>query len=383
MRKRTFYEFFAGGGMARLGLGKSWECLLANDIDPKKVANYTANFGGAEVVCDDIYNLKTADLPGNADLAWASFPCQDLSLAGNRRGLAGERSGAFWGFWGVINKLKAERRAPSLLVLENVIGALTSHGGKDFREIAQALASLGYDFGAVIIDAVHFLPQSRPRLFIVCVERGRDFDPCLIAEGPLPIWHNGAVVAAAAALPPHLRAAWRWWRLPPPPSLSLHLHDVLEPDHSIDNWHTEHETTRLLRMMSSANADKVKEARRGGKRIAGTLYKRTRLDGSRERVQRAETRFDGIAGCLRTPGGGSSRQIVMIVEGNETRSRLLTVREAANLMGVPETYRIPSNYNEGYHIFGDGLAVPAVEFLRSNLLDDLCAGAERPSRSAA
>jgi DNA (cytosine-5)-methyltransferase 1 len=78
----TFYEFFAGGGMARAGLGEDWECLFANDIDEKKCASYAANWGSAHLIIDDVAALTTVDLPGHADLAWGSFPCQDLSLAG-------------------------------------------------------------------------------------------------------------------------------------------------------------------------------------------------------------------------------------------------------------------------------------------------------------
>jgi DNA (cytosine-5)-methyltransferase 1 len=371
MGNRTFYEFFAGGGMARVGLGSGWTCLMANDIDPKKIACYAANFGGGGVVSGDIYDLSATDIPGRADLAWASFPCQDLSLAGNRAGLAGERSGAFWGFWKVINALNTEARAPRLIVLENVIGTLTSHDGADFRELAQAIVSLGYDFGAVVIDAIHFLPQSRPRLFIVCVRRGEPVDPAVLAEGPLAPWHTLAVRRAAHGLPRHLRSAWRWWRLPDPPARAVQLADLLEPDHAVASWHEPGETARLLAMMSPANLDKVAAARRSGVRVAGTVYKRTRASDGEGRVQRAEVRFDGVAGCLRTPGGGSSRQTVIVVEGKRTRSRLLTVREAARLMGVPDPYKIPANYNDGYHIFGDGLAVPAVAFLRAHVLDGI------------
>jgi DNA (cytosine-5)-methyltransferase 1 len=77
-----FYEFFAGGGMVRAGLGEGWQCLLANDLDPAKAAAYRANWGDAGLRVGDIAALTAADLPGVADLMWGSFPCQDLSLAG-------------------------------------------------------------------------------------------------------------------------------------------------------------------------------------------------------------------------------------------------------------------------------------------------------------
>ncbi|MGO9210316.1 MAG: DNA cytosine methyltransferase [Terriglobales bacterium] len=121
---RSYYEFFAGGGMARAGLGQEWTCLFANDIDAKKGASYATNWGGEHFKIGDVSALTTADLPGRAALAWASFPCQDLSLAGNGAGLKGERSGTSWPFWRLVEKLGSEGRPPSLVVLENVCGAL-------------------------------------------------------------------------------------------------------------------------------------------------------------------------------------------------------------------------------------------------------------------
>ena len=86
-------------------------------------------------------------------------------------GLRGDRSGTFWPFWKLIKALGDEDRAPRLVVLENVCGALSSHDGKDFAAISSALSNNGYRFGAVVINAVHFLPQSRPRLFIIGVRK--------------------------------------------------------------------------------------------------------------------------------------------------------------------------------------------------------------------
>jgi DNA (cytosine-5)-methyltransferase 1 len=371
MENRTFYEFFAGGGMARLGLGADWKCLMANDIDPKKAATYRANFGGNELNEGDVYALKSADMPGNPDLAWASFPCQDLSLAGNRAGLAGEKSGAFWGFWQAINQLKSEHRQPSLLVLENVVGALSSNGGNDFKELTRAIASLGYAFGALVIDAVHFLPQSRPRLFIVCVRREIQIHSGLVSSKAELPWHTKAVQSAVDKLPNDLKNLWKWWKLPLPNLQSRHLACLMEADENIINWHTPKETARLIGMMSDTNLAKLKLAKKTKKRTVGTIYKRTRIDPEHGRIQRAEIRFDGIAGCLRTPGGGSSRQTIVIAEGPTLKTRLITVREAANLMGVPLSYKVPANYNDGYHVFGDGLAVPVVAYLREHLLNPL------------
>ena len=70
----TFYEFFAGGGMARAGLGPNWTCAFANDIDREKAASYAANFGRERLVVPDVARLTTADLLGRADLAWGVVP---------------------------------------------------------------------------------------------------------------------------------------------------------------------------------------------------------------------------------------------------------------------------------------------------------------------
>ena len=160
----TLFEFFAGGGMARLGLGSAWRCTFANEWCEKKAASYRANFHGApELAVCDVASLSARDLPGTPTLVWASFPCQDLSLAGARAGLRGNRSGTFHPFWRLIECLTQEGRGPTVIALENVTGTLTSHGGRDFRFIIERLASAGYLVGALVIDAVHFVPQSRPR----------------------------------------------------------------------------------------------------------------------------------------------------------------------------------------------------------------------------
>src|SRR5580704_8978659 len=163
----TFYEFFAGGGMARLGLGEGWQCLFANDFDAMKSAAYRANFGGDDLHQGDVWQVGPARLPGQADLAWASSPCQDLSLAGGRAGLTGGRSSAFFGFWWLMEALAGQDRAPRTIVIENVVGLFNSHGGRDFEAVCAALAGAGYRYGALEIDASAYLPQSRTRCLIV------------------------------------------------------------------------------------------------------------------------------------------------------------------------------------------------------------------------
>lgn len=365
-----FYEFFAGGGMARCGLGPSWPCLFANDFAPNKTAAYRAFFGPSpELRGDSIADLETTDLPGHADLAWASFPCQDLSLAGNGEGLKGQRSGTFWAFWRLMQGLRAEGRAPRMIVLENVRGAITSHQGRDFASICEALAQEGYRYAPLVVDAQHFLPQSRPRLFVVAF--GPDAVPVsgLVGNGPTAPWHPNSFAHAYDRLTPQARAAWLWITPPVPKGRTGKLSDLIEDQPSGVRWHTPFETKRILDLMSPLHLEKVKKAKKDGGKRVGTIYKRTRPQEDGTKAQRAEVRFDEVAGCLRTPAGGSSRQIIMVVEDNKVRTRLLSPREAARLMGLPEAYPMPTRYNDAYHLIGDGVAVPVVSWLARTVIE--------------
>ena len=373
----TFCEFFAGGGMARAGLGPGWACRFANDFDPMKTQAYRANWDAEHLVEGDVAKLSVDQLPDNADLVWASFPCQDLSLAGAYKGLGDElagnltRSGTFWPFWSLIQKLKAGGRGPRVIVLENVAGTITSRRGRDFESICRALTGEGYRLGAMIIDAKHFVPQSRPRLFFVAVASGSEVPADLFRRSPNPLWYSKALRKAVERLPAQVRAHWVWWTMPEPRARNTVLAELIDESPVGCAWHTEAETAKLLSMMSPLHLRKIEEARLTGQRLIGGVYKRTRLDEYGNKRQRAEIRFDGVAGCLRTPGGGSSRQTIVVVEGHSIRSRLLSPREAARLMGLPDDYILPSRYNDAYHVAGDGVCVPVVRHLADSLLEPL------------
>lgn len=359
--------------MARVGLGAAWRCLFANDFDPRKAEAYADNWGAADLRCADVGALAAAELPGRAELAWASFPCQDLSLAGAGAGLSGARSGAFWGFHALMRDLRRQGRAPRLIALENVLGALTSKGGADFTALCDALDALGYRFGAMTIDAAHFTPQSRPRLFVVALDGAASPPSALTGEGPQEAFAAPALRRAAAALPPRLAERWVWWRLPTPPRANHALADCLDDDPADAPWHEPEETRAFLAALSKASLRDLAAARaRGGRQVAA-MFRRTRPDGAGGTRVRAEARFDGLAGCLRTPAGGSSRQFLLAVEGERTRSRLIGAREAARLMGLPETFRLPARRNDAYRLLGDGVAAPVVRFLSEHLLLPLLA----------
>lgn len=367
----AYCDFFAGGGMAGIGLGPGWRCAFANEIDPRKAASYRANHeGGPELLVKDVAQVRPDDIPGRADLVWASFPCQDLSLAGKGAGLAGRRSGMFAPFWALVEGLCGEGRAPRLVALENVQGAITSNGGRDFATLAAAFAGLGYRFGALVVDAALFLPHSRPRLFVIGVHPDLDVPETCVSGGPAALWHPKSVAAAQARLPEPARDLWQWWNPPPPEApvapLSALITDVAEGI----VWHSEAQTRRLLDLMSEVNLAKVAAARAAGARAVGAVYRRTRSSGpDGAKQQRAEVRFDGVAGCLRTPAGGSSRQTLLIVEDGRVRSRLLAPREAAALMGLPDDFVLPESRHDAWKLAGDGVAAPVVRFLADTIFE--------------
>ena len=248
---------------------------------------------------------------------------------------------------------------PPLIVIENVVGMLY---GKDFPILCESLAALGMQFGPLVIDARQFLPQSRPRVFVVAVDSRVDCSLLVNEEVDEAPWFTKAAKSAHTKIPATLRDSWRWWKLPEPSSTIPPVEDMIEGNPTSIEWHEPKETKRLLGMMTDVNSEKTERAIERGRSV-GFIYKRIR-----QGVQRAEIRFDGVAGCLRTPQGGSSRQIVLVIDDGSIRSRLLSPREAARLMGVPDSFWLPSKYNDAYRAIGDGVAVPVVRWLSDQLL---------------
>lgn len=370
-----FLEFFAGGGMARAGLARNWASVWANDFSDKKALVYRCNWGADTMQIGDVAKVSPSDLP-DADMAWGSFPCQDLSLAGGQSGIgsrhdtdhARTRSGTFWPFWRLVSE-----KHPPLVVLENVVGALTSNNGSDLRAIAEAMLADGYRFGAMVMDAQRWVPQSRPRLFIVGISAEISLPKGYYSRVPDARWHTDAVINAYRNLPDQIQDAWVWWLMPSPTRRVPAVETLIEKKgDQWSEWDDANKTKYLISLMNVAHRERLAQAQSMGRRIIGFGYRRTRAG-----AQRLEVRFDGIAGCLRTAGGGSSKQIVIEANGPLVRTRLLSPREAARLQGLPDSYWLPDSYNEAYDVVGDGLCVPAVAHLGDTLLTPLAEHIQR------
>ena len=176
-------------------------------------------------------------------------------------------------------------------------------------------------------------------------------------------------------LPDDLKASWIWWGAPSPPARNTDLAVVLEPDDAV-TWNPPERTHALLALMADSHREAVELRIRQGGRSVGAVFRRMRGG-----EQRAEVRFD-MAGCLRTPGGGSSRQTLVIIENGRVRTRLMTARETARLMGLEDGYRLPASYSAACQLTGDGVAVPVVRHLARHLFEPLLGISQAERRAA-
>jgi DNA (cytosine-5)-methyltransferase 1 len=365
--EKTVAEFFAGIGLMRLGLERAgWKTIFANDNDPDKESIYKYHFNeddDGHFVLDDVHNLVAKSMP-SVDLATASFPCTDLSLAGARKGLAGGGSGAFWGFIDCIKNMGS--RKPPFILLENVTGFLSSHNGADFESACIALNELGYSVDPFIVDASNFVPQSRQRLFVV----GTKDLPDLNVEEQNPAFFQSACRPAALAdfIFWHPEINWNIRPLPELPISSKRLPEVIEElSPNSKYWWSKDRANYLLDQMSPKHRRIANIMIDGEELSYGTVFRRVRNGKSM-----AELRTDGIAGCLRTPRGGSGRQILFVAGNGEFQVRLLTPRECARLMGA-DHYRLDSNLplNKALFGFGDAVCVSVVEWIATHYLNPL------------
>lgn len=364
--RKSFAEFFAGVGLMRMGLeAEGWTAEFANDIDEQKHEMYCGQFEDdwVEFVVDDIHRLSAAQVP-TVTLATASFPCNDLSLAGARAGIKAGSSSSYWGFIKILKEL--EHRRPPLVLLENVTGFLTSHKGSDFRDALITLNELGYSVDAFILDAASFVPQSRQRLFVVGMLESvsdRVFPSFQLKEQMVSSTRPKALAEFIEA---HQEILWNIRALPEPPTTATKLKDILEKlSEDAPEWWNEDRAEYLLNQMSSRHREQAERMIAGSNWSYGTVFRRMRNGRSM-----AELRVDGIAGCLRTPRGGSGRQILFKAGKGKYRVRLLTGREAARLMGA-DKFKISVSPNRALFGFGDAVCVPAIEWIARHYLNPL------------
>lgn len=338
-----------------------WSCAFANDIDPTKRGQYEAHFDDAEAHfrLGDVHLLNGADVP-DVTLATASFPCTDLSLAGGRAGIRAGESSAFWGFVEVLRQMGTRR--PPLVLLENVTGFLSSNTGEDFLAAMIALNEIGYSVDPLVLDAKWFVPQSRPRLFVVARQVAAAPVVALLPSRTRPPALVRAILAA-----PHIR--WKLTDHPEPPSASGRtIADIVEdPPASSSDWWSIDRKNYFLNQLSPRHLAAARAMIKGEQASYATAFRRVREQPDGTSRSMAELRTDGIAGCLRTPKGGSGRQILFRAGRKRFDVRLLSPRECARLMGA-DNFTITGSLNDALFGFGDAVCVPAVTWLAKHIL---------------
>jgi DNA (cytosine-5)-methyltransferase 1 len=350
----TALEFFSGIGLSRAGMEAAGiKTVWSNDYDSSKREMYSQQWGSEGLVGGDINKLSANVVP-TADIAWSSSPCTDLSVAGKQAGiLSGRESSAFLGFTRVIREMGQYK--PSVLVLENVIGLATSHGGEDFRIVLNTFNELGYAVDAVELDARRWIAQSRPRMFVVGMLNPTTSGTLDTSIRPdrLSWIHNSA--------------DYNTFLLdgPEPPKIKTtgfsQLAEKLSDDDS--RWWDENRVTKALSSMSDINLRRLKDMSKSDTDVFRTAYRRTRGG-----IPRWEIRADDIAGCLRTVRGGSSKQAVFVSSKGKIRARWLTGQEYANLQGAPWYNLNNLKDSQIYFGFGDAVAVPAVAWLMKEMV---------------
>ena len=374
---KRFIEFFAGIGLVRCALEKSgWLCLYANDFDPKKQEQYEARFGASDFHLGDIFETDevVSRLPKSVMLATASFPCVDLSLAGNWKGIDGEHSSAVFGFLDCIRAIEA----PQILLLENVVGLLSSNNGKDFSRLTTLLSELGYWLDSFQLDAKYFVPQSRPRVFIVAVHESviHQIDsPKSTDDFVLGLNWETSIRLQSEIRPQRLcrlmsstelATGWFCSGISAPQEARAKLEELIDLGDD-QEWWDELQVKKHYDMMHDSHRHQIDRLLQDREFFVGTIYRRKRAGKTR-----AEVRFDGVAGCLRTPKGGSARQIVVTAIDGDLRIRWMNPREYARLQGA-DNFPLVGTTNQQLFGFGDAVCVPVIEWIDDTVLSPIAA----------
>jgi len=308
-------------GLIRAALDRcGFQTIFANDIDKTKAALYRANWGTAELCVADVHDLHGDDVP-SVDLATASFPCVDLSLAGQRRGLTGARSAVLFDFLRILGEMRAAGRVPRAVMLENVPGFLTAHKGQDFRRVLQELSGLGYTVGTFCVDARAFVPQSRRRVFIIG------------SHGPaLPLFPD------------------------PPAPQPFRLTDMV--DRTANSWWAPERLGKFLMSLSPRQAKRVAHYQADATVRCFGAFRRTRHGKAVW-----EVRADECAGALRTTRGGSAKQALLQAGQGQVGVRWMNTIEYARLQGAEDLRYDAVTPQQAMFALGDAVCVPVVEWI--------------------
>lgn len=366
-RLKTSADFFAGIGLVSQGLQKQgWDVVYAVDHSEEKYKLYTNYFSSSHCHLQGIRKVSGKYIP-NVTLAHASFPCTDTSVAGSRGGIEAGESSTFWEFVRILKEMSGFNKLPPFVTLENVEGLLSSGSGKDLTVILKTLNKLGYFVDLLLIDAACFVPQSRVRLFIIGNLSNQPFN-CVVDELALNRSSDARPQKVKNIIKANPDIRWSIRNIPALPKCILKIDDIIDDS---EKWWSRERSDYLLSQMFDRHRKLVHIMMRNNYWSYGTVFRRMRV---REGVKQstAELRTDGIAGCLRTPKGGSARQILVRAGKGQLDARLINEIESSRLMGA-ENYTLPAGIalNDVLFGFGDAVCVPVIEWLTKHYLNPM------------
>ena len=326
-----FIDLFAGIGGTRLALEAAGaECVFTSEWDKYAQQTYSANFGSSHQIAGDITKVDESSIPDH-DVLVAGFPCQPFSLAGvSKKNSLGRSHGFSCPIQGNlffdVARIAAEK-SPDVILLENVKNLISHDRGRTFEIILQTLEKdLGYQVSYRVIDARAFVPQHRERIFIVA------------RKGSTPIDLSRIKIPDSN------------------PKLKKILHEYCAPSKRDEDYISLKTGKALPKYTLTDNLWKYLQEYKEKHRLAGNGFG-FGLFGPEDTARTLSARYHK---------DGSE----ILIKQSRKNPRRLTPREAARLMGFPESFKIPVSDTQAYRQFGNSVVVPVVKAVAKLILDE-------------
>ena len=313
----TFIDLFAGIGGFRIAFQElNGKCVFSSEWDKYAQKTYEANFG--EVPFGDITEIDEKKIPHH-DILVGGFPCQPFSIAGvskknalgRQHGFLDKTQGTL--FFDIVRIIGA--RKPKAFLLENVKN-LKSHDKRNtFKVIEETLDELGYYVFSKILDAKHYVPQHRERIYIVGFNK-KDFGNNVEFSFPIPP-ENSQLFGSI-------------------------LEDKPDPKYTLTNhlWNYLKEYARKHKAKGNGFGFGLTDINGVSRTLSARYYK----DGSE----------------------------ILICQGKDKNPRRLSPKECKRLMGFPEDFKIEEigvSDTQLYKQFGNSVAVPVVRAVASSIME--------------
>jgi DNA (cytosine-5)-methyltransferase 1 len=298
------------------------------------------------------------------------FPCQDLSVAGKRAGLAGNRSGLFWEICRLLDETKAQ-----YFILENVPGLLSSNSGADMGIVISALAERGYGLAYRVLDAQYFgVPQRRRRVFIVgCLGNngGTPAEILSIAESRAGYIEKSRTSQKSSTTATSSRTE-KVGTLLARDYKGVSSDDVMEnklilfDPHRSDGARIQGDTVNTLTSMMGTGGNNVPMVAYS---MHGAMIGRNDQAGPK-----GSGFFDENEPSYTLTSSSQARHGVVTVAEKESMVRRLTPLECERLQGFPDGWTEGQTDGHRYKQLGNAVAVPVVEWIISRIVEQITKG---------